>query len=156
MTSKRDEAPPGQLVKLTLALEPDAWHGSTTETLWVEPVGSGQYRLANVPFFAFGLSLRDVVLAHEEGGRLVFSSALRRGGHSTYRLLVKPARQQDFPEFWDPLQASGCTFEQGKGNLFAVDVPESANIFDVYKLFEAGEKAGVWSFEEGHCGHSIA
>jgi hypothetical protein len=30
------------LVKITFPLELGAWHGSTTESVWAEPVGPGQ------------------------------------------------------------------------------------------------------------------
>ena len=88
------------LVKVTFRLEPGAWHGSATESVWAEPVGPGQYRLCNVPFYAFDVSYGDLVGAVEEAGRLVFASVVRRGGHSTYRLLVNEPRRDQF-ELYD-------------------------------------------------------
>ena len=59
-----------------------------------------------------------------------------------------------FLESWKPLEKLGCTFEQGP--VVSVDVPEDANIYKVYDLLDAGERSGVWEFEEGHCGHLLA
>ena len=39
--------------------------------------------------------------------------------------------------------------------LLAVDVPPDTDINVVYTLLDKGEKDGIWSFEEGHCGHSF-
>src|SRR5436190_18987033 len=48
---------------------------------------AGGFRLANVPFFAKELAFGDVVVAHsDDRGRLVFDHALRRSGHSTFRV----------------------------------------------------------------------
>jgi uncharacterized protein DUF4265 len=51
------------LVKITFALEPEAWHGYRTETVWAEKLGRNRYRLRNTPFYAFGVSAEDVVFA---------------------------------------------------------------------------------------------
>jgi hypothetical protein len=47
----------------------------------------------------------------------------------------------------------GCSYEEGV--VLSVDVPPSVDIYAVYDLLEAGEIAGVWAFEEGHCGHPL-
>jgi len=141
-------------VKVTFRLEPGMWHGSATETLWAEPVGPGLCRLENSPFFAFGVSFQDVVLARVEADLLVFVQAIERRGHSTYRIIPRAGRNGDVPERWAKLREFGCTYEEGPNGLLAVDVPPETNIFDVYAALQAGENAGVWGFEEGHCGHS--
>lgn len=143
------------LVKVTLPLDPGAWHESATETLWAEPIGPGQYRLENSPFFAFGNSYRDVILARPDGPKMLFVETFSRSGHSTYRIVPNPDRLAEFDDMWAPLQTYGCSFEEGPQGLLAVDVPPEANIFDVYGALEAGERKGIWTFEEGHCGHAV-
>jgi hypothetical protein len=131
------------------------WHGSVTETLSAEPVGPAQYRLDNVPFFAFNVSLRDVVVARQDGDALVFVEVILRGGHSTYR--IKPTGDpSDVEKHWQVLGSLGCTYEAGPRGLRAVDVPPAVNIFEAYAALETGEKARAWEFEEGHCGHATA
>jgi hypothetical protein len=61
----------------------------------------------------------------------------------------------DFQRAWRPLQNLGCTYEVGDRRLFAVDVPQDADIHHVYALLETGEADGIWDFEEGHCGHPV-
>ena len=141
------------LVKVLFNLDPGAWHGSATETLWAAPVGGDEYRLENVPFYAFNVSFGDTVRAKTQDGLPTFTEVVHRHGHSTYRILVRESRREDFEELWPKLQKHGCTYEQGPKPLFAVDVPPDADIAAVYRELEEGERAGVWSFEEGHCGH---
>ncbi|AUX48098.1 hypothetical protein SOCE26_096280 [Sorangium cellulosum] len=151
----KSESHDGGLVKVMFRLSPDEWHGSAAETLWATPVGPDSYRLENTPFYAFGVSFQDVVVATSENSVFVFSGVFKHGGHSTYRIIVDPNRKDDFEEFWEPLHEKRCTYEAGPGGLLAVDVPPEANIRDVYGCLQAGEDAGVWGFEEGHCGHLV-
>jgi hypothetical protein len=57
--------------------------------------------------------------------------------------------------YWQRLEELGCTYERGTARLFAVDVPSTADIHKAYELLDAGEKAGVWGFQEAHCGHAL-
>ena len=141
------------LVRVLFQLEPGAWHGSVTERLWAEPVGLRQYRLNNSPFFAFGVSLGDIVFAEEREGQLMFVGVSIRGGHSTYRIRLTEGKRESFHSYWEGLQLLGCSYEEGQ--VLAVDVPPGTDIYKVYALLEAGESAEVWEFEEGHCGHPL-
>ncbi|MEM6732027.1 MAG: DUF4265 domain-containing protein [Myxococcota bacterium] len=142
------------LVKVKFELEPDAWHRSTTETMWATEVTDGRFRLENSPFYAFGVSYRDIVTAKQNGSTLAFQKAVIRGGHSTYRIIRTSDDDVAFASFWGPIQELGCTYEEGD-QVLAVDVPPKTDIYKVYELLAAGEKAEVWGFEEGHCGHAL-
>jgi hypothetical protein len=142
---------------MTIPLEPGAWHGSATESMWVEPLGEGRFVLENSPFYAFNISFQDVVLAAYVNGQLTFSGVHARGGHSTYRILLAGENVADFAEYWHPLQLMGCSYEEGPNKqLLSVDIPPTTDIYAAYAALEAGEHAGIWSVEEGHCGHPLA
>lgn len=145
------------LLKVAVELEPGAWHGHALERLWAEGVGDGRYRLRNTPFYAKGLSFEDIVFAEaRDNGHLVVSGVSLYGGHSTYRIVPKASLESAaFKSAWSPLQAAGCSFEGVEGRLLAIDVPPHANIHHVYDLLQRAEDAGVWEFEEGHCGHPV-
>lgn len=64
--------------------------------MWAEALGAGEYRLCNVPFYAFDVSYEDVVGAVKEAVGLAFTFVIRRGGHSTYRLLLNEPRRAHF------------------------------------------------------------
>lgn len=143
------------LVKIIFRLDADTWHGSVTESIWAEPVGPNRFRIRNVPFYAFGVSLEDIVLARECSGTFVFESVVTRSGHSTCRLLLNGSNQEAFDAFWFVLAEQGCTYEGGPPPLLAVDIPPEADIHKVYATLQEGEDASVWSFEEGHVGHRV-
>jgi len=125
-----------------------------TESLWAEPIGDKRYRLRNVPFEVFGFSEQDVVAAQEKDGALVVVGMVARGGHSTYRLVLpEDTTEEKFLRDWIPLRALGCTYERATRRFVAIDVPPHADIYAVYQALEEGEKACLWEFEEGHCGH---
>jgi hypothetical protein len=59
------------LGKVYVELEPKAWHGHSSEGMWVTPLDDGLYKVTNSPFFARGTSFEDVVrVAQREGENL--------------------------------------------------------------------------------------
>lgn len=104
------------------------------ETLWAERVGPNRYRLDNSPFWAYGLSWRDVVEAHvDEGGQLAFTRVVEKSGHRTVRVIFKPGIDEN-PEgqaVVDELVRMGCTYEGMHPGYLAVDIPPSVDLAPV-------------------------
>jgi Domain of unknown function (DUF4265) len=142
------------LFKLILPLGDNAWHGFESETVWVQGLSDRTLLLRNSPFFAKGLSNLNVVDAKVENNELVFAGVRSKGGHSTYRLMVGNAVSDTrFQERWKELAALGCTYESFSGvdlKLYTVDVPPASNVEAIYVVLQAGERNGIWDFEEGH------
>ncbi len=152
--------------RIYFELDPHDWHGGGFEGLWAEPIEDstpGIYRLLNSPFYARGVSYLDIVRAvprTDGGAGLAFAGIVDHGGHSTYMILVPP-KSADFETYCQRLEALGCTFEgagveetgAGPRELFSIDVPNSSDIIAVYSILDEGEKADIWDFQEGHCGH---
>jgi hypothetical protein len=127
-----------------------------TESMWAEVCGGGRYRLRNSPFYAYGVSFLDVVVAEHLEGQLTVTRIILRGGHSTYRLkLADATTQEEFLRRWAVIEALGCNYEGGNRRLYAVDIKPEADIHAVYRELERGENEGVWIFEEAHCGHAV-
>lgn len=143
-----------KLVKIVFELKKTDWHNSLSESVWAEEKGNGLYRMDNVPFYAYGVSYNDLIEAKvNKNGELIFRQVVEHSGHSTYRFFVnKGIDRGKFNEYWEKLEKHGCTYEKGFGTLYAVDVPPQANIEEVYKILEEGEKKGIWGFEEAHFG----
>jgi hypothetical protein len=155
MENKLGSSTRGSMVKVIFELPEGSPYGA--ESLWAEKVAEGKYRLDNSPFYVYGYSHRDVVTAVEADEALVVQGPCLRSGHSTYRVFLALGLSIDSPEaagYWRRLKDLGCSYEGASKRLFAVDVPPLANIVAVYRILEDGEKAGIWEFEEGHCGHS--
>jgi hypothetical protein len=142
------------LTKVVIPLAASDWHSYSAESVWAAPVGAGLVRIANVPFYADGLSYADIAGVRDDAGQQVITGVVRRGGHSTYRICLAEDRlSSGWRSYWLPLEALGCTYERATNRLFAIDVPPATDIHAAYDLLDAGEQAGVWSFQEGHCGH---
>lgn len=140
-------------VRIMFHLDPGNEQGIKTETVWAQPIGPGTFRIANSPFYVFGVSSEDVVSARETAGRLVFQEVISKGGHSTYRVFLHDGRTIHSPEFkklWTPISELGATFENANDHFVAVDIPKGRDIHAIYELLDQGEQDEVWSFEEGN------
>jgi hypothetical protein len=146
----------GTLVEVVFQLEKDAWHGHGTETMWTKKITADRYLLLNIPFYANGISYLDTVSVNSVQGVLHFESVAERGGHSTYRIFIaENVGEGSFRKPWLPLERLGCTYEAATKRFLGIDVPPEADIYQAYELLERAEIAGLWSFEEGHCGHPL-
>lgn len=147
----------GDLVKVHFELPDGSPYGA--ESLWAEKIVEGKFRLDNSPFYIYGYSYNDIVMAREEEGAWVVQGPCLRGGHSTYRIFLSEGLQVQSPEYktyWRRLERLGCTYEGATKRLIAIDESPSADVSAVYLILEEGENAGIWKFEEGHCGHPVA
>ncbi len=149
-----------ELIKVLFELNED-WHGCSTETLWAEKVGEDQYRLDNTPFYVKGVSFGDIITAKEKQGFLKYESVLKRGGHSTYRIIIDHAKVpiNKFQNYWKHFSELACTYEGGPEfrskdknlKIYAIDVHPEVKLDQVYAKLQKGEHEGIWEFEEGHC-----
>jgi len=144
----------GEYAKLNFPIE------DGTETVWATAKGPGLFMVSNIPFYVYGVSFGDVVSGRpaDDGfgdGSFDFLAVQQHSGHSTYRVLLRTeASRAQFDLHWRGLDALGCGFES-VGRLYSIDVPPETDIHAAYQRLEAGERAGVWDFEEGYCGHPI-
>lgn len=148
------------MVKVRFELDASEWHGHATETLWAAAVPGSEwpnFEINNSPFFTTGINFLDIVSAKPTGSDSVFDfvTVTESGGHSTYMLLMQPAESR-IDGYWGILERMGCSYESahlnlsmGKRLLYSVDVPPTADIYEVYEMLERGENDGVWVFQEG-------
>lgn len=147
------------LVKIRFLLSvQDAEQGVEAENLWALDLGNGLYKIDNIPFYVYGISCGDTVHAALAEGRLTFQTVVQRGGHSTYRVLLKSDRGVDddrFRRLWKRLATMGCSREIARKRLVAIDIPTEADADAVYGVLQIGKSDGTWVFEEVHCGHPL-
>jgi hypothetical protein len=133
--------------KVVFDLPPDA--PTPTETLWALPLGDHLYRLDNVPWFAFGCALGDVIRCEERLGELPrYVEVVEPGGNWTVRVFVPETPQRDVikNEVFEMLREMGCSYE-GFGatkGLIAVTIPsdlEADTVLDKLRELQAQEKA---------------
>ena len=149
------------LIKVRLAVDPDSWHGATSEGIWtrlIKPLsGKAIVIVDNIPFFTKSLSFQDKISVVPFKDEIVFEAVVERGGHSTYRVFIQDPDQSSL-EGLQGLKKFGCDWELTQfngGNLYAIDIPPQADIYEAYALLLKGQLDGTWLFEEGYVGHRL-
>ena len=144
------------LVKIKFLLPPE--EHAEAEWLWAEPLGDSAFRLKNTPLFVEGIGCEDVVEAalDEEYRVLVFRQVIRRAGHSTYRVAVQPGISDERANAArDLLVSRGCVIEGLSPRMYAIDIPPSTDIDEIYEILEKVMADGTWLFDEMHVGHAL-
>lgn len=117
----------------------------------------GKFSYREFAFFTTGINYRDVVKATPSEDKITFDfeRVIERGGHSTY-MLIMTADVDKVRAYWSALEERKCTYESmninlsmGKRQLWAVDVPPSANLVEIYSYLEKGAVENIWVFQEG-------
>ena len=101
------------------------------ETLWADPLGGDRYRLDNLPFWAYGVSVHDVIEARpDDSGRPAFVRVVEKSGNRTVRVVLKPPadRAPESQAVLDGLRALGCGYEGMNPGYLAVNVPPAVDL----------------------------
>ncbi len=116
----------GDLVKLVLR-GPDG----EVETPWAERVGEREFRLDNLPWFAYGISDDDVVEADptESEGTFEFVRVLRPSGNHLVRVIIE--NESHMEALLGPIVEMGCHYEAATRKFIAISVPSSVSLEDV-------------------------
>ncbi|MDR7068409.1 hypothetical protein J2X02_001226 [Pseudoxanthomonas japonensis] len=97
------------------------------ETLWATALGEDRYRLDNLPFYAYGVSWEDIVLAPFDTTEdmATFKDVVTKSGNRTVRLKldppVSPGNASD--DVLRNLVALGCDYEGSDRIRIAVNIP---------------------------------
>lgn len=105
------------------------------ETLWADPADAPHaYTLDNVPWYAYGVSLGDVVEAHAgPDGALEMSRVLRKSGNRTLRVILDLAAPGgewtiESRRVVDGIRERGADIENMNRKLVAVLVPPAVDL----------------------------
>ena len=129
------------------------------EQLLAKPVleRDDHFQIESIPFYLKELSRGDIVEAKVtqnreigEGEQFEFVSVIQRGGHNTYRLLLKEKRPED-PEFTqNELLKKGLAVEIEDDDFFAVDVPPWLDQEEIDQYLIKEKKRGRWGLQDGY------
>jgi Domain of unknown function (DUF4265) len=148
-------------INFKLIQNSDGYPPVTNETLWAVPLGKGQFRVDNIPFFVCGVSCFDIVSAREgDDGMLRFKVLTKMGGHSTIRVNFyressdrRPIEQRT-KELRDRLRNIGCSSELSHlPGLISIDIPPQVQLRPVISMLDDGLKRGLWDYEEASLAH---
>ena len=120
------------------------------EALWADSLGRDLYRLANVPFYAYGLSFRDVVRAIPGSPDQIpeIVEVVEPSGHRTVRVsfesLPDRSAQHDLLE---SLRSHGATFERATASYVAIDIEPGGDYSAVVAQLDAWSSGGILAFE---------
>ena len=115
------------------------------ETLWADRVGPDLYRLDNSPFWAYGVSWRDVVEAHPDpGGMLRMSRVVEKSGHRTVRVIFDPGVDESpgAQAILAGVQEIGASYEGMNPRYVAIDIPPGVELMAVARYLT--ERGAQW------------
>ena len=129
----------------------DGYPPFEVESLWATCRDNG-YELANIPFYAKGVALGDIVSAEPaEDGGLHFDRVVKRGGHSTHRIwLLQDQSSAAVQWAADFLVGHGLSVEGDIPGLLAVDIPPTVSLESAEALLFEGVDSGRWELQDGY------
>ena len=97
------------------------------ETLWAYSLGSDEYRIQNLPFYAYDISLDDIVLApfSTTENFPTFEKVLTKSCNRTVRLILDnpPAPGNASDALLSGITSIGCAIEGADKRYLAINVP---------------------------------
>jgi hypothetical protein len=119
------------------------------------------FQLESVPFYLKNVSRGDIIKAKtvknhsiQEAEIFEFEGLVEKGGHNTYRLLLRRKHPND-PEFTvKELWEKGLKVEEQDGDFLAIDVPPSVDQQAIDQYLVEESEAGRWEMQDG-CLHTI-
>ncbi len=151
MTTEREYD--GERVLFPLEQDEFGWPPSSGEWLWCKRLSDDSYAVDNIPIYATGIAITDVIEANRVDNILQFVRIISASHHGTVRLMFSEGvsfQDSAVRDIWNALLQSGCAYEGlDSGPLCALDVP-SAGSYDIIRdLLQRGEARGLWEYEEG-------
>jgi hypothetical protein len=104
---------------------------ANVETLWAYDLGDDRYRLDNSPFYAYSVSVGDVVLApvDPDEGRPTYQKVLEKSGNRTVRVILAPplANGNSSDEVVQELLSLGCSYEGANPGYLCIVIPQESD-----------------------------
>lgn len=135
--------------KMTFLLEKDedGYPPDDSETLWVEELVDGNYRVDNIPFYIRGISPDDVVSGELCGGVLLYKSLVRRSTISVLRVIF--FHSDHAARVLKGLVDCGCRWEGSHlPNFYSIEAPNSCAHECAEKLLAQEVSNDVLDYEE--------
>ncbi len=143
-----------ELVRIVVPLDREPGDGGPDEEwLWAEPLGAGRYRIESSPFFAYGLSHGDVVVAADAADLPRVEAVERKGGHRTMRFALDADWDTDRPEIrllLDELGAVGCHSDALPPKIVALDLAPDVDELTVVRRLQTavGDGLLIWEWAD--------
>ena len=113
------------------------------ETLWAYDLGDDQYRIDNLPFFAYAVSLHDVVLApfNATEGFAAFERVLSKSGNRTIRVIFETpvSEGSESKALLDRLVSLGVEYEGAHHSYIVLNLPPVVDFDAVVQSLTAAQ-----------------
>ena len=105
------------------------------ETLWAYDLGDDRYKLDNCPFFAYAVSLHDIVYApyNPEEQHATFQQVVAKSGNRTVRVIFEPPIElgNSSDSILQGLVSLGCDYERANSKYVVVNIPPQVQLNEV-------------------------
>jgi len=105
---------------------------TSVETLWAIPLGNDLYRLDNSPFYAYGVSWQDTVLAPFDPAEQfpTFQTVVKRSGNRTIRVILEPRLEagNESDVLLKGLIDLGCSYEGANPRYVSINIPPEVGL----------------------------
>jgi Domain of unknown function (DUF4265) len=122
---------------------PEEDGSANVETLWAFDLGEDRYRLDNSPFYAYSVSVGDVVYApiDPDEGRATSSRVLEKSGNRTVRVILDPpvADGNSSDVVVKELLDLGCSYEGANPTYLCIVIPPESDFAAVCSLLTSRE-----------------
>jgi hypothetical protein len=136
-----------------LKQDEDGYPPAGAEAVWARATNDDLYVIDNIPFFAQGVSMGDVVaVVPGDSGQLEFDRVVESSGHSTIRVVVyDPSNVSSLRE---GMRILGCESELSHiPTLVAFDLPPQVEYRAVRVFLDDGFSRSQWDYEVSNLVH---
>lgn len=103
--------------------------GFEQEEIWAFDCGSDEYEVDSVPFFAYNISIGDIVLAPKDdiSKKPTFQRVVQKSGNNTIRLLFDLSQTplNEISAMLSQLREYGCGYEGYNDSYYSINIPAS-------------------------------
>jgi hypothetical protein len=122
-------------IHFPLVRDEDGYPPFSVESLWGIETVSGTYRIDNLPFYVYEISLGDEVSAYMKEKELIFNCLLKKSSNSTIRIFSK--NENLLIELKNKLENLGCTWEfSNTKSLSSINIPNTVEIKAVENIIK--------------------
>jgi hypothetical protein len=137
-----------ELAKITFILDSiDGYPPVGYESVWAKQVSETCFEIANIPFYAKGVSFDDIVECSYVENEHVFRKSHKDSGNSTLRAIV--FAEESLETVKEKILLLGCGYEVCHSSFFAINIPASLNADELFAYLDELQAREVLEVEVG-------
>lgn len=98
------------------------------EIIWAESIARNLYRLLNIPFYAEGYAINDIVHCQKNGDWIEVVDLAQDSGNGTIRIYFENPQEGKVEQILDEFTSLGCEFERASATLVAISIPYNVEV----------------------------